>query len=131
MISIKHASLPGDTEIVLEGKKVQFWNLLDDERDRLTKYFPRDKLKLVGTYLLQQRIECEGCGKPTEFIDFVYTAAESGIHTPEFMERSFGKQKPLNSPPHTVKCSKCGSPQPVAFGWATGESFVWDKENHG
>ncbi|PIA12597.1 hypothetical protein COEREDRAFT_90156 [Coemansia reversa NRRL 1564] len=120
--------LPQDETLSLEGKPVYMWAITQDEEERLKKYIPEITKILSGTYLYNQRVKCNNCKKPTEFIDFVYTALKSKIHTIDFIIADLKKPKASSPPPHYVDCSKCHTQYPIAFGWATGHSFVWQKD---
>ncbi|KAI0773019.1 hypothetical protein BD413DRAFT_310260 [Trametes elegans] len=63
--------------------------------------------------------ECPRCGKQTEFIDWIYTAVERGIHSPEFIVESLKLRHGPNKFAHDVYCSRCGAL--TAFTDHTGE----------
>ncbi|KAI0326868.1 hypothetical protein GY45DRAFT_59448 [Cubamyces sp. BRFM 1775] len=82
----------------------------EDEERRIVKLLGPEYLDvgLVATRVTGPPRHCPICGKPSEFVDWVFTALARGIHSPEFIVESL---KHGNSPKklgHDVYCSKCG-----------------------
>ncbi|KAH9894845.1 hypothetical protein C8Q73DRAFT_473956 [Cubamyces lactineus] len=92
-----------------------------DEERRIVELLGPEYLDvgLVATKVTGPPRHCPVCGKPTEFVDWVFTALSRGIHSPEFIVESL---KLGNSPKklgHDVYCSSCG--HLTNFRDATGE----------
>ncbi|KAI0656626.1 hypothetical protein C8Q70DRAFT_326840 [Cubamyces menziesii] len=93
----------------------------EDEERRIVELLGPNYLDvgLVATRVTGPPRHCHVCGKPTEFVDWVFTALARGIHSPEFIVESL---KLGNSPKklgHDVYCSQCG--HLTNFRDATGE----------
>ncbi|KAI0818472.1 hypothetical protein BC628DRAFT_1333823, partial [Trametes gibbosa] len=81
-----------------------------DEESRIVELLGPEYLEvgLIATKTTGPARHCSVCGKPTEFVDWVFTALARGIHSPEFIVESL---KLGNSPKklgHDVYCSHCG-----------------------
>ena len=58
--------------------------------------------------------KCSTCGEVLDFYDFVKTAYDSGIHTPEYMKDFFlGDGSMEKEMEIAINCSKCNSPTDV------------------
>jgi len=99
-----------------DNQETYLWYITEDEYLRLNQIFVgRDfqETGLGGTKVVGLPAECQGCGKYTEFIDWVWTALRRGVHTREFMFNALkqGRQGAENM--HDVYCSECGLLTPV------------------
>ncbi|KAF8545791.1 hypothetical protein OG21DRAFT_93120 [Imleria badia] len=94
-----------------EGRPTYLWYITEDEYLRLNQIFVgRDfqETGLGGTKIVGLPAQCPGCGKYTEFIDWVWTALRRGVHTREFMFNSLKQGRQGAETMHDVYCSECG-----------------------
>jgi len=87
------------------------WYITEDEYLRLSKLFGRDfqETRLGGTRVHGLPRPCKDCGKYTEFIDWVWTALQRGVHSPEFMFNALRNGRQGDEVMHDVYCSECGA----------------------
>ncbi|KAI9456319.1 hypothetical protein HD554DRAFT_210793 [Boletus coccyginus] len=95
-----------------EGERESYlWYITEDEYLRLNKiFYPREfqETGLGGTKVVGLPSPCPGCGKYTEFIDWVWTALRRGVHTRNFMFNSLKAGRQGAETMHDVYCSECG-----------------------
>jgi len=86
------------------------WYITKDEYLRLNKIFGRDfqECNTGGTLVVGLPSPCEGCGKYTEFIDWVWTALKRGVHSSDFMFEALKDSRMPKENMHDVYCSGCG-----------------------
>lgn len=107
------------------------WYITEDEYLRLNKIFGRDfqEAGLGGTKVVGLPKPCSGCGKYTEFIDWlfqshhaqcltcpdlrffdrVWTALQRGVHSSEFMFKALQESRQGIETAHDIYCSECGT----------------------
>ncbi|RPD75445.1 hypothetical protein L226DRAFT_44635 [Lentinus tigrinus ALCF2SS1-7] len=92
------------------GSPYYSWMISQDEQDRLSALLKADfyDTGVVSTYVTAPPQTCPHCGKETEFIDWVYTALERGVHSPEFIFESLKAGRTPKGLHHDVYCSGCG-----------------------
>ncbi|KAI0350776.1 hypothetical protein OH77DRAFT_1439635 [Trametes cingulata] len=93
----------------------------DDEEDRIAALLGPEyrDYALAGLLATAPAQPCSRCGKPTEFIDWIYTALARGIHSPDFIVASLKAGNRPDKHAHDVYCSRCGAL--TAFQDYTGE----------
>ncbi|PVF92700.1 hypothetical protein CPB86DRAFT_829832 [Serendipita vermifera] len=103
---------PSPTKLVgqEDGEDVYLWYITEDEYLRLNKIFGRDfqETGLGGTRVRGLPTPCQGCGKHTEFIDWVWTAIYRGVHSRSFMFKAIKESRQGIESSHDVYCSECG-----------------------
>ncbi|KAI0722360.1 hypothetical protein C8T65DRAFT_629061 [Cerioporus squamosus] len=89
---------------------VYFWKVGKEEGRRLTALLHHhfDDLAVEGTYVTSAPQACSHCGKQTEFADWVYTALERNVHSPEFIAQALKNGTSAENVYHDVYCSRCG-----------------------
>jgi len=99
-----------------DGIKTYLWYITEDEYLRLNQMFVGHDFQetgMGGTKVMGLPIPCEGCGKYTEFIDWVWTALRRGVHTRQFMFNALRNGRQGAETMHDVYCSECGLLTPV------------------
>ncbi|KIM21093.1 hypothetical protein M408DRAFT_29813 [Serendipita vermifera MAFF 305830] len=93
-----------------EDEDIYAWYITEDEYLRLNKLFGRDfqETALGATVVSGLPTPCNGCGKYTEFIDWVWTALRRGVHSREFMFKALKESRQGMENSHDVYCSECG-----------------------
>ncbi|KAF5379637.1 hypothetical protein D9757_009188 [Collybiopsis confluens] len=93
-----------------EGRKLYLWYITEDEYLRLSKLLRRDfqETGMGGTNVCGLPTPCRGCGKYTEFIDWVWTALARGVHSREFMFKALIEGRQGVETSHDAYCSECG-----------------------
>jgi len=93
-----------------DGAKIYTWYITEDEYLRLSKLFGRDfqETGLGGTQVRNLPNPCSGCGKYTEFIDWVWTALQRSVHSKEFIFKALKEKKTGTELSHDIYCSECG-----------------------
>ncbi|KAJ3480626.1 hypothetical protein NLI96_g8215 [Meripilus lineatus] len=94
-----------------DGSPTFAWEITCDEYLRLSKLFNRDfgETKVIRTYVTAPPKPCVSCGKWTEFIDWVYTALQRTVHSPDFMFNALRDGTIPKGKKHDVYCSNCGT----------------------
>jgi len=93
------------------GASLYRWFITEDEYHRLNKLFGRDfqEANLGGTTFYSPPVPCEGCGKYSELIDWIWTALNRGVHSADFMFLAFKNGHQGKETVHDVYCSACGA----------------------
>ncbi|RPD53843.1 hypothetical protein L226DRAFT_433340, partial [Lentinus tigrinus ALCF2SS1-7] len=84
------------------------WFVDADEEQRLAKLLGLEsesefhELDFLGFYATAPPYPCPRCGKETEFIDWVFTALERGIHSREWIVASLKAGRNSKKGPHDV-----------------------------
>ncbi|KAF5389007.1 hypothetical protein D9757_005103 [Collybiopsis confluens] len=93
-----------------DGRDMHLWYITEDEYLRLTKLLRRDfqETGVGGTNVHGLPTPCRGCGKYTEFIDWVWTALARGVHSREFMFKALVEGRQGVETSHDAYCSACG-----------------------
>ncbi|KAM3537904.1 hypothetical protein ARSEF1564_009173 [Beauveria bassiana] len=97
------------------------WQLTETERAHIASMLniETSDLKLKSANFLEDRSQCEGCGKHSGMDDFVHNALYAGIHSVEFM-RDFLLGKTKQTAPYTeheVICSRCSTKHKEVKRW--------------
>jgi len=94
----------------LFGASLYTWFITEDEYHRLNKLLGRDfqETGLGATTLCGPPVPCDGCGKYSELIDWVWTALNRGVHSADFMFHAFKNGQQGKQSVHDVYCSACG-----------------------
>ncbi|OAA75693.1 RNA binding protein [Akanthomyces lecanii RCEF 1005] len=104
-----------------EDKTLYNWVLTETEHAHIASMLNMEKseLKLKGANFLQDRSQCEGCGKHSGMDDFVHNALYAGIHSIDFMKDFLlGKTKQMTPyTEHEVFCSRCSTKHKEAKSW--------------
>ncbi|KAF8230009.1 hypothetical protein L208DRAFT_1401213 [Tricholoma matsutake] len=92
------------------GAALYRWFITEDEYLRLSKLFGRDfqEAGVSATNLFGPPVPCDGCGKYTEFIDWVWTALNRGVHSADFIFVALQNQRQGKETMHDAYCSACG-----------------------
>ncbi|OAA49042.1 RNA binding protein [Beauveria brongniartii RCEF 3172] len=104
-----------------EGKTLYNWVLSKAEHAHIASMLEMEasELKLKGSNFLQDRSQCDGCGKHSGMDDFVHNALYAGIHSVEFM-KDFLLGKTKQTTPYTeheVVCSRCTTKHKETKSW--------------
>ncbi|KAG5635568.1 hypothetical protein H0H81_010772 [Sphagnurus paluster] len=93
-----------------DGHDMYRWYITEDEYLRLSKLFGRDfqEAGLGATIVRGVPAPCQDCGKYTEFIDWVWTALQRGVHSSDFMFKALKESRQGEEGAHDVYCSECG-----------------------
>ncbi|KAI9567863.1 hypothetical protein HD554DRAFT_2172917 [Boletus coccyginus] len=96
--------------------RTYLWYITEDEYLRLNQIFVGHDFQetgMGGTKVIGLPVPCEGCGKYTEFIDWIWTALRRGVHSREFMFNALKHGRQGGETMHDVYCSECGLLTPV------------------
>jgi len=91
-----------------QDRETYLWYITEDEYIRLNQIFAGREFQetgLGGTKVVGLPSPCGGCGKYTEFIDWVWTALRRGVHTREFMFNALKNGRQGAETMHDVYCS--------------------------
>jgi len=95
----------------VDGANMYIWYITENEYLRLNELFKRDfqETGVAFTRLFGLPGPCDGCGKYTEFIDWIWTALHRGVHSAEFMFNALKDGRAGEESMHDVYCSECGA----------------------
>ncbi|KAI0260440.1 hypothetical protein BC834DRAFT_973449 [Gloeopeniophorella convolvens] len=101
---------PPYTEVKRDDRLAYRWEITPDECARLSALLERDfkDTKLVASLVTTPPKACVGCGKYSEFIDWVNTALKRSVHSPNFIFNALVNRQTGQEAWHDVYCSGCG-----------------------